>query len=128
MIFNQDENLPKVVVNTNPNYETLNRLAEMIRYDNANKGFTVTIGNIEQKLLLVVSEICEAQDELRDGHDLNEVYYGDLNKPLGFPIEIADAIIRLLDICGAFGIDIERVIDEKLAYNRSRLPKHGRRF
>ncbi len=115
---------------------TLNQLAEQIRFHNNLQGFTVDAANIDQKLLLAVSEICEAQEELRDGRTLTEIYYSvhvdptnnGLKKPEGFPVEIADAIIRLLDICHAVGIDIEAVITEKLEYNKSRPPKHGRQF
>lgn len=101
-----------------------------IRFHNANKGFTVTKDNIDQKLLLTVSEICEAQEELRDGRGLNEIYFSlpDLDKPKGFPVEIADTIIRLLDISSALEIDIEDVITRKLAYNQSRPQLHGRKF
>lgn len=117
----------------------LNELSKDIRFFNEKKGFECNIENIDQKLLLAISEICEAQEELRDGHGINEIYYisegtvkNQLNtnngKPCGFPTEIADAIIRLLDICGKFEIDIEAIIELKLAYNKSRPAKHGRQF
>ena len=119
----------------------LNELSKDIRFFNEKKGFECNIENINQKLLLAVSEICEAQEEVRDGKRIDEIYYERANlgempdgnikwgkKPCGFPVEIADAIIRLLDICGAFNIDIEEVIDAKLAYNKTRPAKHGRKF
>jgi hypothetical protein len=114
----------------------LNELSKDIRFFNEKKGFECNIENINQKLLLAISEICEAQEELRDGRKVEEVYFqihvdpmnNGLEKPCGFPVEIADAIIRLLDICGAFNIDIEEVIDAKLAYNKTRPAKHGRQF
>jgi len=119
----------------------LNDLSKNIRFFNEKKGFELTEAVIHRKLLLAISEICEAQEELRDGKRIDEVYYERANlgempdgnikwgkKPCGFPVEIADAIIRLLDICGAFNIDIEEVIDMKLAYNKTRPAKHGRKF
>lgn len=119
---------------------TMNEIAADIHFTSTSKGFEApNVENINQKLLLAVSEICEAQEELRDGHDFTEIYYstnagygderthGDL-KPEGFSVEIADAIIRLLDICNATGIDIEAVIELKLAFNLTRPPKHGRQF
>jgi hypothetical protein len=120
----------------------LNELSKDIRFFNQKKGFECNIENINQKLLLAISEICEAQEELRDGRKIDEIYYtshGETiieskesnkleNKPCGFPVEVADAIIRLLDICGAFNIDIEEIIDMKLAYNKTRPAKHGRKF
>jgi hypothetical protein len=56
----------------------LNELAARIRFHNDQKGFTVTKENIDQKLLLAVSEICEAQEELRDGNEFEKIYYKDM--------------------------------------------------
>lgn len=47
-------------------------------------------------------------------------------KPCGIPSEMADVIIRVLDICGRYDIDIQRAILEKVEYNRTRAHKHGR--
>jgi NTP pyrophosphatase (non-canonical NTP hydrolase) len=46
-------------------------------------------------------------------------------KPCGVPSEIADIIIRCLDFSGEHGIDIERAVREKAAYNKTRPFKHG---
>jgi NTP pyrophosphatase (non-canonical NTP hydrolase) len=40
--------------------------------------------------------------------------------------ELADAVIRIADMCGAFGIDLERHVVEKLEYNRHRPRTHGK--
>ncbi len=42
-----------------------------------------------------------------------------------FEDEIADSIIRLLDLCGKMNIDIESHIREKMAYNATRGHKYG---
>ena len=42
-----------------------------------------------------------------------------------FEDEIADSIIRLLDLCGKMNIDIENHIREKMAYNATRGHKYG---
>jgi len=47
-------------------------------------------------------------------------------KPEGVPSEFADIIIRVLDACAAYGIDIDAAITEKMAYNETRPYKHGR--
>lgn len=47
-------------------------------------------------------------------------------KPEGVPSEFADIIIRVLDACAAYGIDIDAAIAEKMAYNATRPYKHGR--
>jgi len=42
-----------------------------------------------------------------------------------FEDEIADSIIRLLDLCGKMGIDIEYHIQQKMRYNATRGYKYG---
>ena len=123
----------------------LNELAADIHFTSTSKGFEPpNAENMNQKLLLAVSEICEAQEELRDGRALTEIYYEDSpalpspsdmiygqqfnKKPCGFPVEIADTIIRLLHIMSSIGVDIDAVVAEKIAYNKTRPDKHGRRF
>jgi NTP pyrophosphatase (non-canonical NTP hydrolase) len=80
--------------------------------------------NFMETLMLVVSEIAEAGEEYRDGRALNEVYYHG-SKPEGIPVELADAVIRILDFCEWAGIDLYTVIQEKHAYNLTREPRHG---
>lgn len=46
----------------------------------------------------------------------------------GFEFEIADAIIRLLDLCAGHGIDIEYYINRKMQYNSTRNKLHGKRY
>jgi len=43
----------------------------------------------------------------------------------GVAIELADCIIRILDYCGAKGIDIDDAIKQKHEYNKTRSYKHG---
>ncbi|GHV36771.1 nucleotide pyrophosphohydrolase [Clostridia bacterium] len=46
-------------------------------------------------------------------------------KPQGIAVELADAIIRILDTCAHMGIDIEAAIAMKHEYNKSREFRHG---
>jgi NTP pyrophosphatase (non-canonical NTP hydrolase) len=89
------------------------------------KGWKFKEENIGEKLLLACSELIEAFEEWRNGHGLQEVYYSEGSKPEGFGIEIADAIIRLFHICGAFDIDLEEMMKIKMAYNENRPYRHG---
>jgi NTP pyrophosphatase (non-canonical NTP hydrolase) len=103
-------------------------------YANAkNKGFHDVAMNIPEKLMLVVSELSEALEELREGHPVHAVDYcqDDIahgQPPLGFPIELADAVIRIADLCGALGIDLEAAIRMKHEFNLKRPRKHGKVF
>jgi NTP pyrophosphatase (non-canonical NTP hydrolase) len=46
-------------------------------------------------------------------------------KPEGVGSEFADVLIRLLDDCARFGIDLDAEYERKLAYNRTRPYRHG---
>ena len=42
--------------------------------------------------------------------------------------EIADAIIRLLDIAGVYSIDLDWHVKAKMTYNETREYKHGKKY
>lgn len=50
---------------------------------------------------------------------------GRLRKPIGIDSEMADIVIRVMDLCAHLGIDLERAIREKHAYNETRPRRHG---
>lgn len=58
---------------------------------------------------LIHSELSEALEEYRSNHGVTEVYQ-EAGKPEGVPIELADAIIRILDYCGYARIDIDAAV------------------
>ena len=70
------------------------------------------------------AEISEAWEEYRSGNEMNLIYFKD-DKPEGVPIELADCIIRILDTCEAYNIDIEEAIKIKMDYNMNRPYRHG---
>ena len=80
------------------------------------------------ELMLITSELAEALEIVRDNHPLSEIYYGTNGKPEGFGIELADAVIRIMDTAVARGIDLAAAIEAKMEYNESRPYKHGRSF
>jgi hypothetical protein len=47
-------------------------------------------------------------------------------KPEGLVVELADAVIRCMDLCGALGLDLEEAIRAKHEYNLSRPYRHGK--
>lgn len=79
---------------------------------------------VPEKLALIHAEISEALEEYRDGR--METWYADGSaKPEGFGVELADAIIRILDLCGYLGIDVGELVELKHGYNRTRPFRHG---
>lgn len=98
------------------------------------KGFHMVDQHPAIRLMLVVSELAEAVEELRKGFKVDKIYneYKDGKidpKPEGFPIEVADAVIRLADLAECSGFDLEDAIRTKLEFNKTRPFMHGgRRF
>lgn len=81
------------------------------------------IAHLPAALLLVHSEVSEGCEDVRVGR-LVTVLRED-GKPEGLPSELADVVIRVADLCGALGIDLEREIRQKMAYNQTRSFRHG---
>jgi len=78
---------------------------------------------IPEKLLLIITEIAEATEDYRVGSMDTKLGAG--GKPEGFWVEIADAVIRVLDLAGAMDVDLEHIIELKHEYNKTRPHRHG---
>ena len=107
----------------------------VIHANNRAKGFYdgPKAESVHTKLLLAIGEISEAVEELRSGHEPTDIYFTEgsapgSRKPEGFGIELADAIIRLLDIAEFEGIDMEYCMTLKHDYNLTREFRHGKVF
>lgn len=82
------------------------------------------------KLMLVVTEVSEAAECVRDddfGMNVAVSDGGTVGKPEGMLSELADAVIRIMHICDAMGLDLDTAIRVKMAYNEQRPYKHGRK-
>ena len=56
---------------------------------------------------------------------MTETYYSEKGKMEGVPSELADVVIRIMDLAEYYGIDLEKVIAEKHTFNKTRPFKHG---
>lgn len=92
----------------------LNELAHEIRLNNEKNGF---IWDSERDfptlLALIHSEVSEALEAYRDEKPVDE--------------ELADVIIRVLDLSDRMKLNIDKAVREKIEKNKSRGFKHGRK-
>ena len=83
--------------------------------------------NIGEILALIHSEVSEALEvyRLKGKDSLKENWFNEKGKPEGFTVELADVVIRIADLCGEFGLDLESALTTKLSYNQTRPYRHG---
>ena len=100
----------------------INKLGDQIVKWRIKKGFTTPSSFKTEKerdymlakLMLVVTEVAEASEAVRH------------NDMENFKEEIADALIRLLDIGRTMKLDLEKDIANKMDVNYTRPKKHGK--
>lgn len=108
---------------------TLNELVKAAHENAKARGFWDGENhNIGEKLALIHSEVSEALEELRVGSTPTAIHELKEGKIVGFPVELADVVIRVADLCGHLGIDLENAVDWKMKVNRGRPHKHGKAF
>ena len=122
--------------------ENFNQLAKEIHANNVAKGFYDKPKEKGTLLMLIVSELSEALESDRKdkrtpkGINVKDFDFSkkeDVEMFLEqvkdtFEDEIADTFIRLFDLVGYLGIDIDWHIKQKLEYNKTRAKKHGKNY
>lgn len=121
--------------------KTLNKLRDEIHEYAINKGFWDNQRETGTLLMLCVSELAEAMEaDRKDRYADLELIEKDKENFIDFKWsfensikdtfedELADTIIRILDLCGAKGIDIEKHIELKMKYNATRERMHGKKY
>jgi len=68
-----------------------------------------------QKLMLIVSELAEAMEGDRKGLMDDKLPHRQMRE-----VELADALIRICDTAGGYGMDLAGAVVEKIAYNAQR--------
>ena len=126
---------------------TLNEYRDKIHENAVAHGWWDEERSFGDIVALCHSELSEALEEYRSGRSMewkacnlyggscdkeecphyknNCCECGNMDKPEGIAVEMADCLIRILDWCGKGGVDIDRIVQEKMAYNETRAYRHG---
>lgn len=118
--------------------KSISELVEAAHENAVSKGWWDNPCSFGETIALIHSEASEALEDYRNGREVTEVWYENKEyktrfnipitpdcKPCGIPSELADIVIRVMDACGHYGIDLEKAIQEKMAYNATRSQRHG---
>ena len=105
----------------------LSTMAEAIHAGNIERGFWpsgATPEALERALLLIHSEISECVEAIRKDNPPDK----HLPEFDNATVELADAVIRILDVSAAYNLNLGEAIVKKVAFNESRPYKHGKTF
>jgi NTP pyrophosphatase (non-canonical NTP hydrolase) len=121
--------------------KTLNELRDEAFAYAEKRGFHKNPINFGERLMLVVSELSEALEADRRGvYTIDENIVREFGEHLPtkkqyetivrgtIQEELADAIIRIADIAGIYGFDLDWHVAAKMAYNKTRPYLHGKRY
>lgn len=116
--------------------EMLDDLAEEIADISEFNGFWTPdkigdVGIIPTKLALIHDEVSEALQVHREQYDDSDEDVATVMTQLqeeDFTEELADIIIRVLDVAGYYDLEIGLAVTSKIEKNRGRTYKHGKRY
>jgi len=78
-----------------------------------------------EKIALIHAELSEALEEFRISPLRPDPKCPD---HLAVTVELADAVIRIMDLAEILNFDLAGAIEDKSAYNETRPYKHGKKF
>ena len=114
----------------------LNELVRQAYNTAANNGFHDEKRHVAIDLMLIVTELSEACEADRKQHfadrksyeaDPTKANYEKFMKD-SFEAEIAGTLIRIFDLCGSQGIDINFFVNAEMNYNKLRERLHGKTY
>lgn len=128
----------------------INQLAKEVHENAVAHGWWEKPPTLPEALCLIHGELSEALEEFREGNPLiygtcalaaedcrfsgvcdnvgNPGVEGAVEgpcRPEGIAVELADVILRTLDLMAALGVDVDAVVMAKHRYNLGREYKHG---
>lgn len=128
----------------------LNEFAHEVHENAVAHGWYDTAPSLPEVIASIHAELSEALEEYREGNPLiygtcalaaedckysgmcDRVGRPDADgavegpcKPEGVAVELCDAVLRILDTLDYYGVDIEKTLEAKHAYNIGREYRHG---
>lgn len=100
--------------------EAINHLCATVHQDNKTWWHNPATGeplkrNVGELLMLAVSELAEAMEGHRKSLPDDKLPHRTM-----FEVELADCLIRILDMAGGLGLDLGGAYAEKMGYNATR--------